>query len=221
MAEAELPYRLVLAHGAGAPSKSEFMQAFAKGLTARGLPTTLFDFTYMQKGRRVPDRMPQLMDRMKSVAQDAGHELGSPMKVLLGGKSMGGRVATHLAAEGFACAGLVVLGYPLHPAGKPLERREQHLPTVKVPTLFISGTRDAMAERALLEKAVGTLGGPTTLHWIEDGDHSYAPPARSGRSTRETWDEAMDAVIAFVRALPAAAKPRSRAPRAPAPKKKI
>jgi predicted alpha/beta-hydrolase family hydrolase len=215
MAAAELPYRLVLAHGAGAPSRSEFMQVFAKGLTARGLPTTLFDFTYMQKGRRIPDRMPQLMDRMKSVAQDAAHELGAPTRVLLGGKSMGGRVATHLAAEGYPCAGLVVLGYPLHPAGKPQERREQHLSKVHVPALFIAGTRDTLAEQALLEKAVQALAGPTTLHWIEGGDHSFAPAARSGRTTRETWDEAMDAVIAFVRGLPRPTRTSSRTPRAP------
>lgn len=218
MPAAELPYRLVLAHGAGAPSRSEFMQAFAKGLTARGLPTTLFDFTYMQKGRRIPDRMPQLMDRMKSVAQDAAHELGAPNRVLLGGKSMGGRVATHLAAEGYPCAGLVVLGYPLHPAGKPQERREQHLPKVQVPVLFVAGTRDTLAEQALLEQTVKVLKGPTTLHWIEGGDHSFAPPARSGRTSRETWDEAMDAVIAFVRALPRPTKPRAKSPRVAKPK---
>jgi predicted alpha/beta-hydrolase family hydrolase len=204
--------RLVLAHGAGAPMHSDFMQAFAHGLARRGLATVVFNFAYMEQGRRLPDRAPALVEQLRTVAARAMRGLPANGRLLLGGKSMGGRVATMLAAETDAppCAGLVLLGYPLHRPGTPQELRADHFSRVGVPSLFISGTRDTLAEPALLEKAVLRLGAPAHVHWIEEGDHSLEVPRRSGRTSEQAWEEAMDEIIRFAAGVGGAARGGSK-----------
>src|SRR5262245_40422869 len=137
---------LILAHGAGADQRSRFMTAFADALSTRGIDVVTFNFLYTEQRRRAPDRRPQLVACYRSVISAAQAELPSAREYLfIGGKSMGGRAATHVAAEDRALPirGLVLLGYPLHPPGRPDQRRDSHLPDVRRPMLFVQGSRDA------------------------------------------------------------------------------
>jgi len=170
---------LLLAHGAGAGHGHPWMIKVATGMAARGLPTATFDFPYKAAGRSAPDRAPIL----EKAFQDAWLEAASAARapIFAGGKSMGGRIASQSAALGGLeprPAGLVFFGYPLHPPGKPDQRRDRHLPKVGAPMLFISGTRDPFASPAELEALVGGLDR-TTLHLVEGGDHSLATPKRA------------------------------------------
>ena len=140
-------------------------------LCARGFDVLRFNFAYRERGAKLPDRMPQLQARFAAVAQEARAGLGSK-KLILGGRSMGGRVASMLAAEGFACDGLLLFAYPLHPAGKPEKPRDAHLPQIRVPVLCINGTRDALCDRILMERAIGNLGWD--MQWLEGKDHAFA-----------------------------------------------
>ena len=145
------------------------MRASAEALGAAGLEVRRFNFPYRDAGRRIPDRMPVLQEAFaKTVAQ--AREAGR--KLFIGGRSMGGRVATMLAAEGFACDGLVLLAYPLHPPGKPEKLRDAHLPRISAPVLCFNGTRDALCRRDLMEKALEPVRAPWQMHWIEGADHS-------------------------------------------------
>src|SRR4030095_8136656 len=122
----------------------------------------------------------------RSVREDAKV---APKRLVLGGKSMGGRIASMIAADGEGGAGLVLLGYPLHPAGQPAKLRVDHLARIRVPMLFVQGTRDPLGEIALLEDTLAGLAAPVTLHRIEEGDHSFAVPKRFGRAPQESRDE--------------------------------
>jgi predicted alpha/beta-hydrolase family hydrolase len=189
---------IVLAHGAGAPMNSPFLEHFAGGLAARGLRVVRFEFPYMharREGRRPPpDREPVLRDHWRAVLELL-HDVKSPV---IGGKSLGGRMASLIADE-VSARGLVCLGYPFHPPGKPQRLRVAHLETLRTPTLLVQGTRDALGSR---EEVVGYRLSPSIrVHWIEDGDHSLKPRARSGRTERQNLDEAVDAVVGFVAAL--------------------
>lgn len=191
---------LVLAHGAGAPMDSGFMQAVATGLAARGLRVARFEFPYMHArrvGRRPgPDRLPVLQACYRSVVR----ELGAPEKLVLAGKSLGGRVASTLADE-VGARGLVCLGYPFHPPGKPAQLRTAHLAALRTPALIVQGSRDPFGTR---EEIAGYALSPSiTVRYVEDGDHSFAPRKKSGRSEDEALAEAVEVVAAFVRALPA------------------
>jgi predicted alpha/beta-hydrolase family hydrolase len=145
------------------------MQASAQALAAAGLDVRRFNFAYREQGRRMPDAMPVLK---KTYAAVIAREREDGRELFIGGRSMGGRVATMLAADGLPCDGLILLAYPLHPAGKPEKLRDAHLPRIRVPVLCFNGTRDALCTRELMEKALEPVGTPWQMHWIEGADHS-------------------------------------------------
>jgi len=188
---------VVLAHGAGAPMDSPFLEYVAAGLAMRGLRVVRFEFPYMHARRAdrrpPPDRELVLLDRWRAVLAELG---GRPP--VIGGKSLGGRMASLLADE-VGARGLVCLGYPFHPPGKPQRLRVAHLESLRTPTLVVQGTRDALGSRE--EVASYRLSRSIRVHWVGDGDHSLKPRARSGRSERQNLDEAVDAVAQFVGGL--------------------
>ena len=144
------------------------MLAAAAALGARGVEVVRFNFPYRERGSRRPDPMPVLRERFEAVV--AG--VRSKKTLIIGGRSMGGRVASMLAADGFACDGLLLFAYPLHPAGQPEKLRDAHLPRIKVPVLCFNGTRDALCRRDLMERALTTVKAPWRMHWLEGADHS-------------------------------------------------
>jgi predicted alpha/beta-hydrolase family hydrolase len=186
---------LVLAHGAGAPMDSPFMERVAAGLAGRGLRVVRFEFDYMRRrrvdgSRGAPDRAPRLERRWVEIVE----RLGDPARLVIGGKSMGGRIASTVA-DGLGVRGLVCLGYPFHPAGKPQSLRTAHLRRLRTPTLIVQGTRDTLGSRA--EIAGYELSPAVALHFLEDGDHSFKPRVRSGRTLEQNMEEALDVVAAF------------------------
>lgn len=185
---------VVLAHGAGNDMHSPFLSAIHLGLAERGSLSVTFNFPYAEQGRRAPDRMPRLEAAWHGVldAVRADPEL-APGRLFIGGKSMGGRVASHLAAAGADCDGLLFLGYPLHPAGKPERLRDGHLADIACPMLFVEGTRDPLCRLELLRPVLARLGPHARLHLIEGGDHSFRLPKRLGRGEREVWDDIVEA----------------------------
>jgi len=178
------PEVVLLAHGAGAPMESDFMADVAAGLAAAGHAVLRFRYPYMERahreGRRLPpDRMPRLEQAHRAaLAELQGLLPGRPL--ILAGKSMGGRVSSHLAAAGVDCAGLVFFGYPLHPAGKPERLRSEHFERVTAPSLFLQGSRDKLCDLALLEQELGAYGGRHQVEVIEEADHGFAVPKRTG-----------------------------------------
>jgi predicted alpha/beta-hydrolase family hydrolase len=162
---------LVLAHGAGGTMRNPLLDGFAAGLAAAGVTCLRFNFLYSEKGRRSPDRQPLLREAW-SAAFARATELGDP--AWAGGKSMGGRMASMMVADGELDAdGLVFVGYPLHPPGKPDRLRDEHLGRIEVPMLWLQGTADPFARWDLLERVLGRLGKRATLHRVEGGDHSF------------------------------------------------
>ena len=172
---------LVLAHGAGSGHRHPFMVAMASALADRGVDVVTFNFSYIEQRRRLPDRAPVLESCFRSVIA-AAREHGSlaQRQLVIGGKSMGGRMATHLAAQGMdTIAGVVALGYPLHPPGKPEQARTAHLPAIAAPVLIVQGERDAFGTPAELKPALATMHAPVTLHVVTGGDHSLVVKGRS------------------------------------------
>jgi predicted alpha/beta-hydrolase family hydrolase len=164
---------MVVGHGAGSGMESPFLVGFARGAAQLGLATLRFMFPYMQRpGRRPPDRPAVLLAAMRG-AFDEAQRLAGGRPVLAGGKSLGGRVASLAAADGMPAAGLIFLGYPLHPPGRPEKLRDAHLDAVQPPMLFLQGSRDPFATPELLEAVVKRLGSRAQLLWIEGGDHSF------------------------------------------------
>jgi len=189
---------LVLGHGAGAGMEHPFLEAVAAGLAARELATLRYQFPYMEQGRRRPDPRATLVATVRA-AVAAAREEAAELPLLAGGKSMGGRM-TSLAAAAEpldGVRGLVFLGFPLHAAGRPDAARAAHLPEVPLPMLFVQGTRDRLADLALLRPVLEGLGPRAALHVVEDGDHSFAVPRRSGRTPQEVRDELCDALAGF------------------------
>lgn len=192
---------VVLAHGAGNDLRSPFLEFFATALSARGFVIVRFNFAYKERGgTRPPDRMDALADCYRDVILAAARRTGSPPGPLfLGGKSMGGRVAALLTAQGVARpSGLVFLGFPLHPAGDTERLRTDDLPNVKQPMLFVQGSRDALCDLALLRQVRTSMKLPGALHVIEGGDHSFQLPAAQRARQRAEMDGAADAVASFV-----------------------
>jgi uncharacterized protein len=185
---------LVLAHGAGAGQRHPFMVSVAGALAGRGIDVVTFNFPYIEQKRRAPDPAPALESCFRAVitaAVDRG--LLGTRRLFIGGKSMGGRMATHLAAQGLdALAGVIALGYPLHPPGKPQQMRTAHLPAITVPLLIVQGERDAFGTPAELAPVIADMRAPVTLHVVAGGDHSL--PAR-GRTNSDAI-EPLDVVIA-------------------------
>jgi predicted alpha/beta-hydrolase family hydrolase len=189
---------LVLAHGAGAGMRHTFMESIATRLAERSIATLRFQFPYWQRGSRRPDRLPRLVATI-AAAYDAAGRVCPGLPRLCGGKSMGGRMSSHFAvAPPPELCGLVFLGFPLHPAGKEGIERAAHLPDVKLPMLFVQGTRDKLAERGRMTAVVAGLGERATLHEIEEADHGFAVPKRTGRTHADVLDEIAVATSRFV-----------------------
>jgi predicted alpha/beta-hydrolase family hydrolase len=187
---------LVLAHGAGAGQKSAWMVQAAQALADRGISCATFDFPYITAGRKVPDRAPALEAHWRAVVDDARTALDG-LPLFIGGKSMGGRIASHLAAQGVeGVRGLVFFGYPLHPPGQPEKRRDAHLPQITVPMLFIQGSADTFGNEAEMQALVPTLQN-ATLHNVTGGDHSLKVKG-GAKAVAAAFASAMDTAAAWV-----------------------
>jgi len=188
----------VLAHGAGAGMRHRFLETMAQRLAARGIATLRYQFPYTEQGSRRIDPEPLLLDTVRA-AVAMGREEAGGVPLLAGGKSMGGRMTSRAAAveplEGVA--GLVFLGFPLHPAGRPGVSRAEHLHQVDLPMLFLQGTRDTLAELDLLRPVVEKLGPRATLRIVEHADHMFHVLKKSGRSDEQVLDELADTVAAW------------------------
>jgi uncharacterized protein len=194
------PLTVVLAHGAGAPMNTPFLNTVARGLAADGYRVARFEFPYMRArrdtGRKggAPDREPILRNSWKAVVA----ELNGGERLVIGGKSMGGRIASMVADE-VGARGLVCLGYPFHPPGRPEKLRTAHLETLSTPALIVQGTRDAFGTK---EDVAGYRLSPAIrIAWLEDGDHSWKPRASSGRTEAQNMAEALTAIRGFLAAL--------------------
>ena len=178
----------VMAHGGGGHMEHATMAAFAAQFAAVGFDVVRFNFSFTHRGRRAPDRMPKLMACYRSVIAHVRTER-RPQGLVIGGQSMGGRTASMLAAEGDECSGLILLAYPLHPAGKPERRRDAHLPDIPVPVLCFNGTRDALCRQDLMNEVVARLPDRFRMHWLDGADHGYRVPKASGRTQQEVFEE--------------------------------
>lgn len=190
----------VCAHGAGGHIADRGILGAAQALRARGFDLVRFNFLYREQGLRRPDTMERLKACVAAVVSHARKELG-PRTLILGGRSMGGRAASMLAADGFACDGLLLLAYPLHPAGKPDALRAAHLPSIQAPVLCFNGTRDALCQRELMERVLSTVRAPWAMHWLEGADHAFHVLKSSGRTDDEVLNEIGDASQAWLSSL--------------------
>ena len=196
---------LILGHGAGAGQLSTFMVDFARALSALGIDVITFNFLYTEQGRRIPDRAPALESCFRAVIDRVRAEIDSARRSLfIGGKSMGGRIASQVAAADAALpiAGLVLLGYPLHPPGKPDERRDKHLPAIARPMLFVQGTRDAFGTPAELAPLVDALQPPPALHVVAQGDHSFKLARKDPAAQAALYAELQRVIAAWIRSAP-------------------
>ncbi len=193
---------LVIGHGAGAGMRHAFMDAVARRLADRGVATFRYQFPFMETGGRRPDPRPVLLATVRA-AVAAARARPPDLPLFAGGKSMGGRMTSMAAAETplEAVRGIVFLGFPLHPAGRPASDRAAHLSRVTVPMLFLNGTRDKLAKLELLEVVCEGLDKPTRLHVVDGADHSFAVLKRSGRTDDEVLDELADVTGKFVTAM--------------------
>lgn len=192
----------VLAHGAGAGMAHAFMAQAASGLAQRGVAVLRYQFPYMERGSRRPDVPKVAHAAVRAAVAEAAHRWPAALLVA-GGKSFGGRMTSQAqaAAPLPGVAGLVFFGFPLHPAGRPSIERAQHLAAIRIPMLFVQGTRDEMADVSLIESTVAALGAQATLHWVPDGDHSLRLPARSGRDPDAALDGVHDTIAQWIEAL--------------------
>ena len=176
------------------------LQALSPRLRACGLDLLRFNFPYRAEGARRPDPMPVLQSALAEIAERARRE-HRPGRLILGGRSMGGRVASLLAARGFACDALLLLAYPLHPAGQPEKLRDAHLAGLRVPVLCLNGTEDRLCRRDLMQQALQAVVAPWRMHWLEGADHSFHVRKSSGRSDAQVLDEAADAIRGWLEGL--------------------
>ena len=189
----------VFAHGAGADMKHAFMEAIAQGLAERGIASLRFNFPFMEQGSKRADTPAVAHAAIRAaVAEAARHMPGVPL--FAGGKSYGGRMSTQAqAAEPLpGVKGIVLLGFPLHPAGKPSTERAAHLPGVKLPMLFLQGTRDALADLDLITQTTASLGNQATLHIVHGADHAFHVLVRSGRTDAQVREELLDSMAAWM-----------------------
>ena len=212
---------ILLGHGAGAGQLTPFMRLFAKGLAERGFDVLTFDFVYMEQRKKVPDRNDKLELCYRAVIDAAAkHKKLKGNRIIVGGKSMGGRIASQVAAYlanhltagdnlgGVAdtwlrptLTGLVFFGYPLHPPGRPDKLRDAHLPDIKAPMLFIQGSRDAFGSEEEICALIKRLKLNATLHAVAGGDHSLKAPKSAGRTQQEVYESVLDEVDGWARAL--------------------
>jgi len=192
---------LILGHGAGAGQASGFMVSFATALAARGIETVTFNFPYMEQGRRLPDAKEKLEGCYRAVIEAVARRRRGRGKLAIGGKSMGGRIASQVAAAAAPdVAGLVLLGYPLHPPGKKDQLRARHLSQIKVPMLFVQGARDAFGTPDELRPIIGKLKVPAELYEVAGGDHSFKVLKRAGVTQEETYQAVQDRIDHWLRA---------------------
>ncbi len=197
---------VLLAHGAGSDRQAPALKAVAAALADTGIPSLRFDYPYRVAKKRSPDR-PPVLDR---ATRDAAAELAQkaalpPERLVLGGRSMGGRYCSLVVGDAHLpvpALGLLLLGYPLHPAGQPDRLRVEHFPRLRVPCLFVSGTRDSLGSKPALTKAVKVIKGPVAFHWLESADHGYRPLKASGRTIQDVAAEASKVSVEWVSGLP-------------------
>ncbi len=185
----------VYAHGAGGHMADRGTLALAERFLTSGIHVVRFNFLYRERKAGRPDTMPRLKECISAVASRARHEI-QPELLIIGGRSMGGRAASMLAADGFPCDGLLLLAYPLHPAGKPDKLRDAHLAQIKVPVLCLNGTRDNLCRRDLMERVVSSISG-WTMHWLQAADHGFYVPKTSVRSDSDVLNEIGDVTEAW------------------------
>jgi predicted alpha/beta-hydrolase family hydrolase len=192
----------VLAHGAGAGMEHPFLESVARALMARGIATLRYQFPYTEAGRRRPDPPGVLLATVRAAVARAC-ELMPGIRLFAGGKSMGGRMTSNAAADRplDGVAGLIFLGFPLHPPKRPAVDRAEHLARVALPMLFLQGTRDDLADLELIREVGAGLGPCVTLHAVEGADHSFAVLKRSGRTGAEVLEELADAIAAWARSV--------------------
>ncbi|HEY4657149.1 MAG TPA: alpha/beta family hydrolase [Candidatus Bathyarchaeia archaeon] len=170
------PTCLVFAHGAGGPMYSPFLTYFHTELAKHGFLTVKFNFPYMEARKKTPDKKDVLEAAYRKIVEEVKSSQYKPDRIFIGGKSMGGRIASQVVAGGVDVNGLFFLGYPLHPPGRLDRLRDEHLYKITRPMLFVSGTRDSFGTRELLEKVLSRLGSKASVHWVEEGDHSFNTP---------------------------------------------
>ena len=192
----------LFAHGAGAGMTHRSMASNAEGLAARGIATLRYQFLYMEKGSKRPDP-PRLAHAATRAAAAEAARLAADLPLFAGGRSFGGRMTSQAQAEAPlpGVRGLAFLGFPLHPAGKPGVERAEHLERMEIPMLFVSGSRDALADLDLLRPVVAGLGDRATLHLVDQADHSFKVAAKSGRTAAQAEAEALDALAAWIGAI--------------------
>ena len=196
---------VLLAHGAGSDFQGAALRVVADALAAGKIPSLRFNYLYRTAGRKAPDR-PKVLD---AATREAAAELAKraklpPERLVLGGRSMGGRYCSMVVGaddDPVAALGLLMLSYPLHAAGKPEKPRTEHFPAIRVPVLFVSGTRDSLAPQDGLTQAVKAIPGTTTFHWIDTADHGYRPLKASGRTTDDVLAEVAEASVDWVTRL--------------------
>ncbi len=189
----------VLAHGAGAGMRHPFMRDAARTLAAHGIATLRFEFPYLERGARRPDP-PSVCHACVRAAVLRARELAPALPLFAGGRSFGGRMSSQAQAQAPlpGVRGLVFLGFPLHAAGKPGVERAAHLRTVRIPMLFVQGTHDALAERALMLQVLEELGARASVTWVADADHSFHVPARTGRRDEAVREALLAAAAAWM-----------------------
>jgi predicted alpha/beta-hydrolase family hydrolase len=168
-----------------------------RAIGSRGLDIVRFNFLYKEKRSSRPYPMPRLKETTAAVVARVREELG-PKTLIIGGRSMGGRAASMLAADGFDCTGLFLLAYPLHPPGRPDQLRDAHLPAIRVPVLCVNGTRDAFCTPELMNRAIERVTAPRQMHWIDGADHSFHVLKSSGRDDAQVMTEVADVAEAWV-----------------------
>jgi uncharacterized protein len=193
---------LILAHGAGADQNSGFMVHFATALAARGVETVTFDFVYTEQGRHLPDKNDKLESCWRAVIAAVRGRAASHGKLIIGGKSMGGRIASQIATAGDdGVAGLVFLGYPLHPPGRPDKLRSAHLGRICAPMLFVQGSRGAFGTPDELRAALADVKAAADLFVVEGGDHSFKVPKRGAPPQDRVYETVLDEIVRWMRAL--------------------
>jgi len=196
---------VLLAPGAGSDMHAPAITVVADALAAAGVPVMTFNFPYRTAGRRAPDRAPVLEAATRRAAGELAERARLPAnRVVLGGRSMGGRMGSQVVGavdDPLPALGLVLLGYPLHPPGRPETLRVEHFAKIQAPALFVSGTRDAFATPAELKRHTRRIKGPVTLHWLDTCDHGFKPLKASGRTPASVLDEVAAVVTGWVTGL--------------------
>jgi predicted alpha/beta-hydrolase family hydrolase len=187
----------VCAHGAGGHMADRSILAVTSAIRERGIGTVRFNFFYRARKSGRPDPMPRLLACWSAVVARVREAL-DPGVLIVGGRSMGGRAASMLVSEGTACDGLLLLAYPLHPPGQPQKLRASHLAAIRPPVLCINGTRDPFCERQSMDTVLSGLGANWRMHWLDDADHSFHVPKRSGRTGKDVLSEVADEVMTWL-----------------------